>query len=314
MAKRRNTAIFSLLSIAFHNARKNMVNLSPNWVELFKSFLRGLEMKDFTAKIAVVRDIPKSFAQALKRHSPETPIDVRLAEDQHQSYVRAMRTMVPTVIQLPSDEGLPDCCFVEDTAVIVGRIAAINRLGAPERRGEEKPMREALQRAGLETIDLTGPATADGGDVLFTGRHLFVGLSERTNEAGFRQLKEIFGSVCSVCPVPVSGVLHLKSMMSAFDPETVIVSDDEAGRTALDFMRKEYALGRSYSIISVPHSVAANIISVNGKILIQDGFPQSETILKDLALKKNKEVITVKMSELIKADGALTCCSVLADP
>lgn len=37
----------------------------------------------------------------------------------------------------------------------------------------------------IPTIEIADPkATLDGGDVLFTGREFFVGLSGRTNEAG----------------------------------------------------------------------------------------------------------------------------------
>lgn len=54
--------------------------------------------------------------------------------------------------------------------------------GHPSRREETRAIKEAAQRLGLKTIEMVGRATMDGGDVLFTGREFFVGLSTRTNQ------------------------------------------------------------------------------------------------------------------------------------
>ena len=44
-------------------------------------------------------------------------------------------------------------------------------------------MKEVLGKvAGLSVVEMTDPARLDGGDVLFTGREFFVGLSDRTNK------------------------------------------------------------------------------------------------------------------------------------
>lgn len=44
-------------------------------------------------------------------------------------------------------------------------------------------MKEALGKiSGLSIVEMTDPARMDGGDVLFTGREFFVGLSDRTNQ------------------------------------------------------------------------------------------------------------------------------------
>lgn len=40
------------------------------------------------------------------------------------------------VIELPPDENLPECAFIEDTAVVCNGIALITRPGAPHRAKE----------------------------------------------------------------------------------------------------------------------------------------------------------------------------------
>jgi dimethylargininase len=255
--------------------------------------------------------LPKSFSRALQQHAPSAPIDVALAEKQHQAYTLAMRALVPRVIELPADEALPDCCFIEDTAVIVGRRAAVSFLGALERRGEERAVRDVLGACRLDLYDVQSPATVDGGDVLFTGKHLIVGLSLRTNEAGARCLADAFGADVPVLTVPVQGTLHLKSVMSSLDEETLLFGDCDAGRKISETLESKYGIGKDYSRVWLPDPVAANVIPLGSKVLVQSGFPRSEAVLKEVAGRTGRELVKLQMSELIKADGALTCCSLL---
>jgi dimethylargininase len=235
---------------------------------------------------------------------------VKLAQAQHETYVLALRSLVPRVIELPADEAHPDSCFIEDTAVIVGKKAAISFLGAPERRGEEDAVREVLAACNIETADVQYPATIDGGDVLYTGRHLIIGISRRTSESGARRLAEIFGPEVPVLTVPVEGALHLKSVITALDAETLLIGDCDPGRKISEALETRYGLHKDYSRAWIPDPVAANVIPLGSRILMQDGFPRSEAVIREAA-GKGKELVKLRMSELIKADGALTCCSLL---
>ena len=98
------------------------------------------------------------------------------------AYVKALKSLVPRVIEVEGDDRYPDCCFVEDTAVVLGHRALITRPGHTNRRGETKAVADVLRSTKLEITHMEEPATLDGGDVLFSGHELFVGLSSRTNE------------------------------------------------------------------------------------------------------------------------------------
>jgi dimethylargininase len=233
--------------------------------------------------IAIVRDVPSSFADAIAM-DPK-PIDVDLARAQHRAYVDALRPLVDRVIELPTDEAHPDSCFVEDTAVVIGRRAALTRMGAISRRGEEHAMRDALVDLGVEVVAIEAPGTLDGGDVLFTGREIFVGLSTRTNEEGARQLAAIFPQF-PIRTIRVSGALHLKSIATALDADTLLVSRD-LPLTGYELLRV----------------ADANVVVIGDTVIAQPAFPSEKA--------GKKRVITVSMSELAKADAALTCCSVL---
>lgn len=258
---------------------------------------------------ALLRGLSSGFTDSLKQEEPDQPIDVDLAINQHEDYSQVVRDLVPHSVTLPADVRYPDCNFIEDTAILVGREAVISRMGARERQGEEVAVRNALNDMPFVTIhELTYPASMDGGDILYTGKHLFVGISSRTNLDATQQLSEIFNKRLEVVPIYVSGTLHLKSLISLYDEKTIVIADDEDGRRIMHAIK--YATP-DYQFLMVPDRVASNILRIKDTIVIQKGFPRSEQILREKAKGDGVEVITLEMSELIKADGALTCGSLL---
>jgi dimethylargininase len=263
---------------------------------------------------AVVRKVPvRTLAGCLHLEEPDFPIDPELSAVQHENYTATVKRLVSHVIELDEDEVHPDCCFVEDTAIIIGDTAVICCMGAVSRRGEEIPVRRALEKLhNMKIISIEHPGMIDGGDVLFTGTELLVGLSSRTNLFAFEQLVQIFAEKLAVIHLTVTAGLHLKSVISAFDSRTLVISDCSIGSSVrVEIMR---VLPDRYNFCCVPDSVCSNIVRIHDQLLIQAGYPYSENILRDLCILHNVEVICLHMSELIKADGALTCCSLLFNP
>lgn len=272
---------------------------------------------NFDYRTALVRGLSSSFEQSLQMQPPEVPIDVALAERQHEEYISVLRSLLPNVIEVAPDARYADCNFIEDCGLLLGSTCVLSHPGAPTRVGEVEAVAEAL--AGMpfaRTFRITAPATLDGGDVLFTGRHLFVGQSKRTNAAALQQLQEYFhaggaGAPCSfrVHGVPVTAGLHLKSVMSILADGVIVIGVDSPSRAIEDTIR---SIDASYQFIRVPDISAANVLRVRQTMVIQRGFPSSETILRAAAESHGLDVVTLDMSELIKADGALTCGSLLS--
>ncbi len=257
-------------------------------------------------RFAIVRDLSDSFENSLQSNPPSVPIDLETAKLQHKNYISLLEKLVPEVIRLEADPDHPDCNFIEDTSVIVGNIAVISRMGAAVRRGEEVPVAHVLNGLGVKNIvQLQFPGTMDGGDILYTGKHLFVGLSERTNESALNQLKEIFHGKTEVIGIPVIEGLHLKSVITLFDSKTLIVAANRAGRRIQREI--ELATNGDYAFVSVPESAASNVLRIGSVLIVQDGFAASGAVLQDLCDRYSVSMIKINMSELIKADGALTC-------
>ena len=248
---------------------------------------------------AVTRCIPHSFLDATVESPPAVPIDIGLARKQHQAYVEALLSFGLTVIQLPADHSHPDCCFVEDCALCVEGVALIANLGAPARRGEELAVAEAL-RPFLRVERMGEPATLDGGDCLRVGKRIFVGRSKRTNEAGIARVKEVFGPLgYEIIPVPVPGFLHLKCCCSSLGDDAVLLArgtlpPETFGRLPVVLVPREEAY-------------AANCVVVRNKALLPGGFLEAAHAIRAAGL----DVIPLDTSEIRKADGSLTCLSIL---
>lgn len=262
---------------------------------------------------AVVRGIPASLATEALRSS-QSEVDLAKTLREYEEYVEVLRTRLGLeVIELPADEKLPDCVFVEDAAVVCGDTALVTRPGAECRRGEAEAMKEALKMLNLNIVEMTDEnATLDGGDVLFTGREFFVGLSKRTNQRGAEILADAFKDY-AVSTVPVQEGLHLKSFCSMAGPGLIVIGSSENAQKALKIMQQ--MSDHRYDKLTVPDDAAANCVYMNlpnkGHVLIHctaDEFPESVKVFDKL---KDYMLIPVPNVEKTKVDGALTCCSVL---
>jgi dimethylargininase len=188
--------------------------------------------------------------------------------------------------------------FVEDTAVVLDEVAILTGLGTPSRRGESPAIEAAL--APYRSIErIEPPATLEGGDVLVVGRRIFVGLTTRSNEAGFQALGRITAPHgYEVVPMRVPGCLHLKSAVTALDDGTLL-----ANRAWLDTPLQSVRI-----VDGAPEEPgAANVLRVRGEVWAHPGFPRTLERLD----RESYRVTPVDISEFVKAEAALTCKSLL---
>lgn len=249
--------------------------------------------------MALVRPPGDSFAQAISGQIPRPTIDVKLARRQHADYCAAIRAAGLDLIVLPPDEEHPDACFVQDTAVIFRKLAVIGRFGVESRQGEQDSIRLALQ-GHKRALELRAPATVEGGDVLIVGTRVFVGLSARTNRAGYVQLRELLDlEGATVDAVPVPSGLHLLSGCSYLGRGVVLASDVYASLPAL----------AGLDIITVPfeEAAAANALAIGSTVILPAGNTRTEAQIQ----ARGFHVLPVSLSEFAKADGGATCLALL---
>lgn len=245
--------------------------------------------------VAIVREVSASFDRALTMTPLAAPIDVARARAEHAAYVAALRAAGAEVVVLPAEDALPDACFVEDCAVIAGGLAVIARPGAASRQAEPPAVRDALARL-LPVVEMTAPATLDGGDCLRLGDRLYVGRSARTSAAGAAFLREVLAPRgVEVIELAVASGLHLKSACSPLGDDAVVVL---AGALPPGTFPRQ---------LVVSDAASANLVVVGRHALVPAGFPEAAAAARSLGLTP----IAVDNTELRKADSALTCLSII---
>jgi len=266
----------------------------------------------------IVCELPDSYATAALGLSDS--VDMSLARTQWRAYVRALEGVGCKVTTLPADEKFPDCVFVEDTAVIVMGHALLTKPGDPTRRDEIKNMRPVLEKQGLIVMEISDPeAKLDGGDVIFTGKEILVGLSSRTNQAGVDAVGEAFPGF-PVTGIPVSGPLHLKTLITLCGPATFAVSS-QSGHSQMMYKRIQKLAKFEYKSLEVPDDMASNVIYMNGALLHKSWTESKESaeifcnyVSKTRPGEGPTRGIDLDLSEIEKAVGSLTCMSLRFNP
>jgi dimethylargininase len=249
---------------------------------------------------AIVRPPGANFADGLTTVDLGRP-DYELALRQHAAYCTALQQCGLSLIRLDIDLRYPDSTFVEDTAILTGGHAILTRPGAASRAGEVASMREALARFYSAMPAITPPGTLDGGDICEAGGHFFIGLSERTNEEGARQLAGLLSQHgCTSACVDIRGtpgILHLKSGLASLGDRQLVVIEALA----------EHAAFRGYDLIRVKpgEEYAANCVRVNDTVLVAAGYPGFQAALRGAGYR----LLVLDMSEYQKMDGGLSCLS-----
>ena len=250
--------------------------------------------------IALTRAVPSTICSCELTHLSREPIDHALAVEQHGRYEDALREIGATVTRLPALDRLPDCVFVEDTALVFDEIAVMTRPGAMSRRDEVASVRAALE-AHRPIAAIDEPATLDGGDVLVLEKDVYVGLTPRSSLSGLQQLRAILAPLgYTVHGVPVTGCLHLKSAVTRAGARLLVANP----------LWVDPGLFGGWDVVPVdsrePH--AGNVLWLGDAMVVAESFQRTNAAL---ARVSDCRLVPVPASELAKAEGGVTCCSLI---
>lgn len=249
--------------------------------------------------VAITREVSPNVGDCELIHVSREEIDAALAIAQHRQYERLLVELGCRLFTLPGDPDLPDCVFIEDIAVVLDEVAIITRPGAASRRPEIPVVRAALEPF-RPLVEIEEPGLLDGGDVLTVGRTLFVGLSTRTNQAAIDQLVRLLGPHdYRVRPVEFQSCLHLKSAVTLVADQTLLIQPGWVSpENFVDF-----------DLIPVDPSEprGGNAVRIGDTVLYASGYARTRERMEASGLT----VRTVDQSELEKAEGGITCCSLI---
>lgn len=249
--------------------------------------------------LAITREISRSIEHCELTYLDRAPIDLVRARAQHEQYLNALRGIGLDVLSLPEEPDLPDSVFVEDTAIVLNEVAVLTNPGADSRKPEVASVERALA-PHRKLLRIESPATLDGGDVLTVGKRIYVGLTLRSNAAAVEQLRTLLNPFgYSVVGVPVKNCLHLKTGVTQVAEKTLLINPNMIGKDSFP----------GYDFIEVDPSEpeAANALLINETIIYPSAYVRTRQRLQRLG----QPIVTVEADELAKAEGGVTCCSLI---
>jgi dimethylargininase len=249
--------------------------------------------------VALTREVSDAISGCELTHVHREPIDVSVARAQHRAYEQALESARCEIVRVAPAPQLPDAVFVEDAAIVVDEVAIITRPGAVSRRAETQAVADVLWRY-RELRHIEPPGTIDGGDVVFAGRRAFIGRSSRTNDAGIDQVRRILQPLeYEVAGVEFNGCLHLKSAATPLSENQLLVNPSWISSKAF--------AGVDLLEIDAAEPYAANILRAGDDLIYPSAFPRT----RDWLERSGVPLTIVDVSELAKAEGAVTCCSII---
>ena len=255
-----------------------------------------MSVHDFTH--AILRTPGRSVVDGLRAHDGPGPDYARILAE-HAAYAEALeRAGVATQI-LPPLEDSPDSVFVEDPALVFPEGAILLNPGAPSRAAEGEHLLPTL-RANFERVLTLDEGHADGGDIMVTPSRVLIGLSARTDEAGAMSLAAALGQFGrdSLIVEPPEGALHLKTIASMIDEDTVLTTPE--GEASGLFA------GLFHTIVTPKgEEAAANALRVNDTLLLSAGHPRiAERLHRD-----GYKLDLIDTTHVARIDAGLSCMS-----
>ena len=288
-----------------------------------------------SSHLAIVSTVPDSLPSGLLSPgiSPKS-LNISRARQQHTNYISLLSSAdaITSIHQLSPQHHLPDSVFVEDPILCLSStLAIVGKSGHPSRAMEKLPLISLFQSLGIQTLNIS--PRLDGGDCIKANGFLFIGISTRTEFAAIQAVQQVASNLWNVHPITVQDDLHLKSLVTWVGGTKkgsdgfLVAVENHAGLMAVKEIEKVTTM--DWDVVWVPEyeKLGANVLFIpppkngigSGLIIVQEKCKEtvkkiSEKIEMSFGELNNKCVVkTIDMTELAKANGALTCCSVLVE-
>jgi N-dimethylarginine dimethylaminohydrolase len=255
-------------------------------------------------------DHPARWRELGFHHAP----DFAIAQSQHDSLCRELRTAGAEIIDLPSSPDLSlDAVYTHDASLPTDFGVIVMRPGKPNRLPEGPRQAAFCQTLEIPTLgSITSPATTEAGDILWLGpKTLLIGHGYRTNATGIQQMRDLLspnGIEVLTAPLPhgsgPSACLHLMSLISLLDDHTALVDLPWLAVETVELLKS-----RGFNFLEIDPSerdtLACNVLALgNNRLLAIEENHKTNSRLRHAGF----DLRTFPGSELcINSSGGPTC-------
>ncbi|HYU47698.1 MAG TPA: arginine deiminase family protein [Terriglobales bacterium] len=236
------------------------------------------------------------------------------AQSQHDTLCRMLTEAGAEAVCLPPSEGLTlDAVYAHDSSLPTDDGLILMNPGKTSRVAEASAHANFCARLGIPVRgEIRMPGTSEAGDIVWlVAKTLLIGHGYRTNKAGIDQMRALLapmGVDVLSAPLPYgpgpSACLHLMSLMSMLDEQTILVDLPWLAVETVELLK-----ARGFRLIEIEYSerntLACNVLSLGSKRLIAiEENRKTNQRLRDAGF----DVRTFPGSEIcINGSGGPTC-------
>jgi len=247
------------------------------------------------------------------------PIDHAIMQEEYAGIMESFARLgigVETIDPAPMDgerDYLYNMMYCRDLFLMTPWGAIMAAMANPGRQGEPAYATRTLERLGVPILwTVAGDGRFEGADGLWLGENrLIVGVGNRTNRAGFEQIKAALsphGVTCTPLPSTQTRTQHLLGSLQLVGHDLALVRHEIIDPAVVTFLR-----GEGLNVVPVPENdevrqrQAMNIVVVAPRtIMMTAGCPQTRELYEQAGLTVAAEVA---ISQLINGAGGLACAS-----
>jgi N-dimethylarginine dimethylaminohydrolase len=207
------------------------------------------------------------------QHAPAFTV----AESQHDALCRRLEEAGAEVLCLPPSDSLSlDAVYTHDASLPTDHGLILMNPGKENRVAEAQAHANFCAQLGIPVFgEICPPGTSEAGDIVWLdSRTLLIGCGYRTNAAGIAQMRSLLSPKrveVLAAPLPYgsgpSACLHLMSLMSMLDDETVLVDLPWLAVETVELLN-----ARRFRLLEIEscerNSLACNVLSLGEKRLI----------------------------------------------
>jgi len=247
------------------------------------------------------------------------PIDHAIMQEEYAGIMESFARLgigVETIDPAPMDgerDYLDNMMYCRDLFLMTPWGAIMAAMANPGRRGEPAYAARTLARLGVPILrTVAGDGRFEGADGLWLGdNRLIVGVGNRTNRAGFEQIKAALsphGVTCTPLPSSQTRTQHLLGSLQLVDHDLALVRHEIIDPAVVTFLRQQ-----GVTVIDIPENEevrqrqAMNIVVIAPRtVMMTAGCPQTREMYERAGLTVAAEVA---ISQLINGAGGLACAS-----
>lgn len=205
----------------------------------------------------------------------------------------------------------PNQSYVRDHGFMTPYGAIIGKSDSPRTYEEYFVMKKLFELDIPIIFKVYGDGAMEGGDAMYLDEEtLLLGLSYRTNRAGFMQVKAVMEGfiVNRVIPVHLSpDVMHLDTVFNVASHTVAAVYPKAVPKSFIKFIKK-----KGFETINVPKREAETLATnwlclAPGKILFIDGEKKMNIFTRKQLERHGIDVVCLQMPELLGGAGGPRC-------